>query len=59
MDSLGRIDILVNCVGIGEPGGLFTINHDTFSKTIEPNLQAAIYLNKSIIPQMQTRNDGL
>ena len=49
MSSFGKIDILVNCVGIGEPGGLFTINHDTFPKIIGLNLQAAIYLTKIIV----------
>jgi NAD(P)-dependent dehydrogenase (short-subunit alcohol dehydrogenase family) len=58
ISSFGKIDILVNCVGIGEPGGLFTINHDTFPKTIGLNLQAAIYLTKIIVPQMQTRKEG-
>lgn len=59
ISSFGKIDIFVNCVGIGEPGGLFTINHDTFPKTIGLNLQAAIYLTKIIVPQMQTRKDGV
>jgi NAD(P)-dependent dehydrogenase (short-subunit alcohol dehydrogenase family) len=59
IDTFGQIDILVNCVGIAETGGLFSINHDTFPKTIGLNLQAAIYLTKKVVPQMQERKNGV
>ncbi|MDZ7899210.1 MAG: SDR family oxidoreductase [Arcicella sp.] len=59
LKHFGKVDILMNCVGIGETGGLSTINHDTFPKTIGLNLQAAIYLTKKLVPQMQTRKDGV
>lgn len=59
VNKFGKIDILVNCVGIAETGGLLTINHDSFPKTIGLNLQAAIYLTKKIVPQMQAQKEGV
>jgi NAD(P)-dependent dehydrogenase (short-subunit alcohol dehydrogenase family) len=59
--SLGhfdKIDILVSCVGIAEPGDSFSINHSSFSKTMGLNLQSAIYLTQRLIPRMQEQKDG-
>jgi NAD(P)-dependent dehydrogenase (short-subunit alcohol dehydrogenase family) len=54
-----RIDILVNCVGIAQPNGFLDINSADFDKTMGLNLQAAIYLSKLVIPQMQANKDGV
>jgi NAD(P)-dependent dehydrogenase (short-subunit alcohol dehydrogenase family) len=54
----GRIDILVNCVGIALPNGFLSINSQDFDKTMAINLQSAIYLTKLVIPQMQAQKDG-
>ncbi len=58
MSHFGKIDILVNCVGIAIPNGFLDINAVDFEKTMAFNLQSAIYLTKLIIPQMQARKDG-
>ncbi len=55
----GRIDILVNCVGIALPNGFLAINSQDFDQTMAINLQAAIYLTKLVIPQMQAQKDGV
>ena len=55
----GKIDILVNCVGLAVSGGFLDINSTNFEQTMSLNLQAAIYLTKLIIPQMQTRREGV
>jgi NAD(P)-dependent dehydrogenase (short-subunit alcohol dehydrogenase family) len=55
----GRVDILVSCVGIAVPNGFLDINSDDFDKTMELNLQSAIYLSKLFIPQMQANKDGV
>lgn len=55
----GKIDILVNCVGMAVTGGLQDISSESFEKTMGLNLQAAIYLTQLVIPQMQARKDGV
>jgi NAD(P)-dependent dehydrogenase (short-subunit alcohol dehydrogenase family) len=54
----GKIDILVNCVGLAVAGGLQDISQDSFEKTMNLNLQAAIHLTQLVIPQMQVQKDG-
>lgn len=54
----GKIDILVNCVGVAITGGLQDISSESFEKTMGLNLQSAIYLTQLVIPQMQAQKDG-
>lgn len=56
--TFGKIDILVNCVGIAPTGSFFDINQENFEKTMGLNLQSAIYLTKLVIPTMQEQKDG-
>ncbi len=58
ISTFGKIDILVNCVGIAIPNGFLDINAEDFEKTMSVNLQSAIYLTKLVIPQMQAQKDG-
>lgn len=55
----GKIDILVNCIGMAVTGGLQDISSESFEKTMGLNLQAAIYLTQLVIPQMQAQKDGV
>jgi NAD(P)-dependent dehydrogenase (short-subunit alcohol dehydrogenase family) len=55
----GKIDILVNCVGMAVTGGLQDISSESFEKTMGLNLQSAIYLTQLVIPQMQAQKDGV
>lgn len=57
--TFDKVDILVNCVGFAPVGSFFDINQENFEKTIGLNLQAAIYLTKLILPQMQAQKDGV
>jgi NAD(P)-dependent dehydrogenase (short-subunit alcohol dehydrogenase family) len=57
-EKVGKIDILVNCVGIAIAGSFMDITNDNFEKTMQINLQAAIYLTKKVIPGMQAQKDG-
>jgi NAD(P)-dependent dehydrogenase (short-subunit alcohol dehydrogenase family) len=59
IQTFGKIDILVNCVGIAPVGGFLDINQENFEKTMDLNLQAAIYLTQLVLPQMQTQKDGV
>jgi NAD(P)-dependent dehydrogenase (short-subunit alcohol dehydrogenase family) len=55
----GKIDILVNGVGIATSGSFLDINAELFEQTMSLNLQAAIYLTKLVIPQMQVQKEGV
>jgi NAD(P)-dependent dehydrogenase (short-subunit alcohol dehydrogenase family) len=59
INTYKRVDILVNCVGLAPTGGLMDIDSDSFEATMNVNLQAAIYLTKLVVPQMQARKDGV
>lgn len=59
IDTYGKVDILVNCVGFAPVGSFLDINQENFEKTMGLNLQAAIYLTKLILPQMQAQKDGV
>lgn len=56
---LGKVDILVNCVGIAPTGAFFEITKNDFENTMALNLQSAIYLSKLILPDMQSKRDGV
>ncbi|MFM2367769.1 MAG: hypothetical protein RL619_65 [Bacteroidota bacterium] len=57
-EKVGTIAILVNCVGIAIPGSFLDINSEKFEKTMQINLENAIYLTQKIIPNMQAQKDG-
>lgn len=59
IQTFGKVDILVNCVGMAPTGSFFDINQESFEKTMGLNLQTAIYLTKLILPQMQSQKDGV
>lgn len=54
----GKVDILVNCVGVAPTGSFLDINQENFGKTMGVNLQATIHLTQLVIPQMQAQKDG-
>ena len=58
-DYGGPIDILVSCEGIATVGSVLEIKDKQFEKTMQINLQSAIYLTKKILPQMIARQDGV
>jgi NAD(P)-dependent dehydrogenase (short-subunit alcohol dehydrogenase family) len=59
IDFFGKVDILVNCVGVAPEGGFLDINQEDFEKTMGINLHSAMYLSQKVIPQMQTQKDGV
>lgn len=59
VDHFGKVDILVNCVGLAVTGGLLDIKSANFEQTMSLNLQATIYLTKLVIPLMQAQRDGV
>lgn len=57
-EKAGEIDIFVHCVGIAIPGSFLDITAERFEKTMQINLQSAMYLTKKVIPNMQAQKDG-
>jgi NAD(P)-dependent dehydrogenase (short-subunit alcohol dehydrogenase family) len=58
-EKYGKIDILVSGVGIAKPASFLDINTDDFEKSIQINLQSALYLTKQVLPKMISQNDGV
>jgi NAD(P)-dependent dehydrogenase (short-subunit alcohol dehydrogenase family) len=48
IDALGRIDILVNCVGIQREQALLDVTEETFDLVYETNLKSAMFLAQSV-----------
>lgn len=58
-EKAGEIDILIHCVGIAIPGSFLEIDTESFEKTMQINLQSAIYITKKVIPKMQEKKEGV
>lgn len=56
--ALGAIDILVNNVGLSEPGGPVDIVEDVWDKQINVNLKSVYLTLKYVLPDMQRRGQG-
>jgi NAD(P)-dependent dehydrogenase (short-subunit alcohol dehydrogenase family) len=59
IEKVGKIDILVSCVGVGTAGSFLEINKESFESTMQINLQSAIYLTKLVIPKMVEQQAGV
>ncbi len=55
----GKIDVLMSCVGIAPAGSFLEIDAEQFERTLQINLQSALYLSKKVLPQMVERRDGV
>ncbi len=58
-EKAGEIDILIHCVGIAIPGSFLEIDTENFEKTMQINLQSAIYISQKVIPKMQDKKEGI
>jgi len=59
-DITGRfqVDNLVNNVGVANPQALEDVDSDTFARTVDLNLGAAIDLTQAVIPNMRKQKRG-
>ncbi len=57
--QLGKIDILVSCVGMATPGSFLDIDNSQLEKTMQLNLHSAMYLSQQVLPQMVAQKDGV
>ncbi len=58
LESLGTIDILVNSVGGGRPGGTLETTEAGWTETLSLNLTSAFNCSKSVLPTMVERRRG-
>ena len=58
LHTFEKIDILVNCVGMAPTGSFLDTTSQSFDKTMQLNIQAAMYLTQLVIPPMQLQKDG-
>lgn len=59
LSTMGKIDILASCVGIAPAGSFLDNNATDFERSMQVNLQSAIYLTKLLLPQMVAQNEGV
>ena len=53
-----RVDILVNCVGGGRPGGAITTKPEDWRALLELNLTSAFLSSRAFLPHMVERRSG-
>lgn len=57
--QLGKIDILVSCVGVAPTGSFLDVTAPDFRRTMALNLQSAVYLTQLVVPETVERRDGV
>jgi NAD(P)-dependent dehydrogenase (short-subunit alcohol dehydrogenase family) len=58
MASFGRIDVLVNNVGLSLPGDPATMSEETWDAQIDVNLKSAFLCTKAVLPIMEAQGKG-
>lgn len=58
LDSFGRLDILVNNVGVSTPGSVVDLSEETWGQMIDINLKSVYLVSKFAIPAMAATGGG-
>lgn len=58
-EKRGGIDILVNNAGIGVPKAFLDLDEALWDRTLTINLKATAFLSQALIPQMQSKAQGV
>lgn len=60
LEKLGRIDVLINCVGINIPRRTIAeLTDESWSMMMEINLRSAFHLTQAVIPVFRRQQEGL
>jgi 3-oxoacyl-[acyl-carrier protein] reductase len=59
LDAFGRIDILVNNMGLGRGGGLLDTPDATWQEAFDQTLYPALRLSRAAVPHMKARGGGV
>jgi short-subunit dehydrogenase len=58
MKRYGRIDVLVNCMGVLVPGSFDSLSDEQIRTVIETNVLGALFGAKAVIPVMRSQGSG-
>jgi len=58
VDTLGAVDILVNCAGVGIFGPVVDFSDEDFATLIDTNLRGTFYTCRYVLPSMIERKTG-
>ena len=58
VDAWGRIDLLVNCAGIGQWGSIEETGEADWDRTLGINLKGTFLCTKAVLPVMKRRRSG-
>src|SRR4051794_25237173 len=58
LETMGRVDILINNAGMNAPEAIDAITDETWDKVLETNLTSIMALTRALVPQMRTRKWG-
>lgn len=58
VDAFGRIDIIVNNVGIASRGGPVTLAEEEWRRVFDVNLTSAFLMSKHVLPIMERQGSG-
>lgn len=59
VEATGRLDVLVNNVGIGSWGMAEAYDMDQVQQIVESNFLTAVRANRAVLPQMRSQGSGL
>lgn len=58
IDAYGRVDIVLNNVGIEIPGGIDTLSEEDWDRTMAVNLRSVFLISKYAVPHMVANGGG-
>jgi 2-keto-3-deoxy-L-fuconate dehydrogenase len=58
LDESGRLDVLVNCAGIGHVGTILQTGGDDFDRVYACNVRGVFNVSKAFVPSMLQRRSG-
>ncbi|MBY0460331.1 MAG: SDR family oxidoreductase [Gemmataceae bacterium] len=58
LDTMGRVDVLINNAGMNAPQAIDAVTDDTWDRVLEVNLSSVMALTRELVPQMKERRWG-
>jgi NAD(P)-dependent dehydrogenase (short-subunit alcohol dehydrogenase family) len=58
VDRIGRVDVLVNTIGMYHVGGVLEATPEDFRSMLEVNTGTALWLTQAVLPSMRDRGAG-
>ncbi|MCX8277419.1 MAG: SDR family NAD(P)-dependent oxidoreductase [Dehalococcoidia bacterium] len=58
IESYGKLDILMNSVGIGGPGAVPDVTEETWNRVMDVDLKSMVFISKYAIPEMIKNGGG-